>query len=89
MYVFSAELRKKRKCLICHTCFIKPLHLIFSFYSFFCSQTSTTNQHSLRFVLFLEGMMKHLAVEWGPDGVRVNCVSPGAVKDTEGFRRLG
>ncbi|XP_078346912.1 peroxisomal 2,4-dienoyl-CoA reductase [(3E)-enoyl-CoA-producing]-like [Oculina patagonica] len=37
----------------------------------------------------IEGMMRHLAVEWGPDGVRVNCVSPGAVKDTEGFRRLG
>ena len=36
-----------------------------------------------------EGMSRHLAVEWGPDGVRVNCVAPGAVKDTEGFRRLG
>ena len=34
-------------------------------------------------------MTKHLAVEWGPDGVRVNCISPGAVADTEGFRRLG
>ena len=33
--------------------------------------------------------MKHLAVEWGPDDVRVNCVSPGAVKDTEDFQRLG
>ena len=41
------------------------------------------------FCCFLGGMMRHLAVEWGPDGVRVNCVSPGAVKDTEGFRRLG
>lgn len=37
----------------------------------------------------IEGMMRHLAVEWGPDGVRINCVSPGAVADTEGFRRLG
>lgn len=37
----------------------------------------------------IEGMSRHLAVEWGPDGVRVNCVAPGAVKDTEGFRRLG
>ena len=36
-----------------------------------------------------EGMSRHLAVEWGPDGIRVNCVAPGAVKDTEGFRRLG
>ena len=36
-----------------------------------------------------ESMSRHLAVEWGPDGVRVNCVAPGAVKDTEGFRRLG
>ncbi|CAH3039505.1 unnamed protein product [Pocillopora meandrina] len=37
----------------------------------------------------IEGMSRHLAVEWGPDGVRVNCVAPGAVKDTEGFCRLG
>nr|XP_058971481.1 peroxisomal 2,4-dienoyl-CoA reductase [(3E)-enoyl-CoA-producing]-like [Pocillopora verrucosa] len=36
----------------------------------------------------IEGMSRHLAVEWGPDGIRVNCVAPGAVKDTEGFRRL-
>ena len=36
-----------------------------------------------------EGMSRHLAVEWGPDGIRVNCVAPGAVKDTEGFCRQG
>ncbi|CAH3039527.1 unnamed protein product [Pocillopora meandrina] len=35
----------------------------------------------------IEGMSRHLAVEWGPDGIRVNCVAPGAVKDTEGFCR--
>ncbi|CAH3168709.1 unnamed protein product [Pocillopora meandrina] len=33
----------------------------------------------------IEGMSRHLAVEWGPDGIRVDYVAPGAVKDTEGF----
>lgn len=29
-----------------------------------------------------------LAVEWGPEGLRVNAVIPGAIADTEGMRRL-
>ncbi|CAH3039533.1 unnamed protein product [Pocillopora meandrina] len=37
----------------------------------------------------IEGMSRHLAVEWGPDGIRVDYVAPGAVKDTEGFCRQG
>lgn len=34
-------------------------------------------------------LSKCLAIEWGPEGVRVNSIAPGAVDDTEGMKRLG
>ena len=40
-------------------------------------------------VVFSEALTRHLAVEWGKDGVRTVCVAPGATRDTEGMRRLG
>jgi NAD(P)-dependent dehydrogenase (short-subunit alcohol dehydrogenase family) len=33
-------------------------------------------------------LSRTLAVEWGPDNIRVNTISPGPIKDTEGVRRL-
>jgi NAD(P)-dependent dehydrogenase (short-subunit alcohol dehydrogenase family) len=36
----------------------------------------------------IDMMMRNLAVEWGPYGIRVNSIVPGAVADTEGVRRL-
>ncbi|XP_046352468.1 peroxisomal 2,4-dienoyl-CoA reductase [(3E)-enoyl-CoA-producing]-like [Haliotis rufescens] len=37
----------------------------------------------------IEAMTRHMAVEWGMNGVRVMCVAPGPIADTEGWRRLG
>jgi len=36
----------------------------------------------------IELLMKTLAIEWGPHGIRANCITPGPTDDTEGMRRL-
>ena len=36
----------------------------------------------------VELLTKTLAIEWGPEGVRANCITPGPTEDTEGMRRL-
>lgn len=36
-----------------------------------------------------DAMTRHLAVEWGPQNIRVNSLAPGAISGTEGLRRLG
>ena len=33
-------------------------------------------------------LTKTLALEWGPQGIRANCITPGPTDDTEGMRRL-
>ncbi|MFN7926139.1 MAG: SDR family oxidoreductase [Bryobacteraceae bacterium] len=36
----------------------------------------------------IELLFKTLALEWGPQGIRCNCIEPGPIDDTEGMRRL-
>ncbi|NWX12457.1 DECR2 reductase, partial [Aegotheles bennettii] len=37
----------------------------------------------------IDAMTRHLAVEWGPNRIRVNSLAPGPITGTEGYRRLG
>lgn len=37
----------------------------------------------------IDAMTRHLAVEWGSNGIRVNSVAPGPIEGTEGFNKLG
>ncbi|XP_032316578.1 peroxisomal 2,4-dienoyl-CoA reductase isoform X4 [Camelus ferus] len=37
----------------------------------------------------VDAMTRHLAVEWGPQNIRVNSLAPGLISGTEGFQRLG
>ncbi len=36
----------------------------------------------------IDALTRHLAVEWGPAGIRVVGIAPGPIDDTEGMRRL-
>ncbi|AGA26708.1 SDR family oxidoreductase [Singulisphaera acidiphila] len=36
----------------------------------------------------VDALTRTLAVEWGPQGIRVNAIAPGPISDTEGARRL-
>jgi NAD(P)-dependent dehydrogenase (short-subunit alcohol dehydrogenase family) len=36
----------------------------------------------------VELFTRTVAIEWGPLGIRANCITPGPIDDTEGMRRL-
>ena len=36
----------------------------------------------------IDMLMKNLAIEWGPHGIRCNSIVPGPIEGTEGMKRL-
>jgi len=36
----------------------------------------------------IDSLMRHLALEWGPHGIRSNAIIPGPIEGTEGMKRL-
>src|SRR5262249_2521927 len=36
----------------------------------------------------IDSLMRHLALEWGPYGIRSNAIVPGPIEGTEGMKRL-
>ena len=44
---------------------------------------------SVSIFLLTDALTKHIAVEWGPQNIRINCLAPGPVEGTVGLNKLG
>ena len=47
------------------------------------------NKEKIKKICSVDALTKHMAVEWGPEQIRVVGVAPGPVAETEGMRKLG
>jgi NAD(P)-dependent dehydrogenase (short-subunit alcohol dehydrogenase family) len=66
----------------------KPGASVLAISASFAFQPTATQAHVGAAKAGVDVLIKTLAIEWGPTGVRCNCITPGPTDDTEGMRRL-
>jgi NAD(P)-dependent dehydrogenase (short-subunit alcohol dehydrogenase family) len=75
-------------CRAAHEHLRKPGASIIAISASFATQPVAMQAHVGAGKAGIDILIKTLAIEWGPDGIRCNCITPGPTDDTEGMRRL-
>lgn len=75
-------------CRAAHEHLRKPGASVLAISASFAFQPTALQAHVGAGKAGVDVLIKTLAIEWGPDGVRCNCITPGPTDDTEGMRRL-
>jgi len=75
-------------CRAAHAFLRKPGAVVISISANHAQHAYPLQAHVCAAKAGVELLSKTLAIEWGPEGIRVNCISPGPIDDTEGMRRL-
>ena len=75
-------------CRAAFECLKKPGASVVSISAAHAQMPIANQSHVCAAKAGVELLMKTLAIEWGPQGIRANCITPGPTDDTEGMRRL-
>jgi len=75
-------------CRAAHEHLRKPGAAVLAISASFAFQPTALQAHVGAGKAGIDILIKTLAIEWGPDGIRCNCITPGPTDDTEGMRRL-
>jgi len=75
-------------CRAAHEHLRKPGASVLAISASFAFQPTALQAHVGAGKAGVDVLIQTLAIEWGPDGIRCNCLTPGPTDETEGMRRL-
>src|SRR5271155_4714287 len=75
-------------CRAAHEHLSKPGASIISISANHATMPAAYQAHVCAAKAGVELLTRTLALEWGPEGIRANCITPGPTDDTEGMNRL-